>query len=277
MVTIYPEEEAFLSELEEQAGEPFRRKLGSCGPGVCSSADSSLDLISMEAWGEQKEQDGSGASVMTEIVPGVRELETEAAEWKRTWSVRPPRRARVSIIVDGFGERFCDFDRCMVVQRVGTRGLDGVVDMVKSGELDVHFAKIIIMVGMGEGPPVKKAQVMAQVRNLLSAIHHRDLGVFIGVAGIIPNYWSPALQVMRAVNFNRNLSTGLAAAKKWCRGVSFLPLHLHFQIRDDGVDRENYLQRNGALTLRGAMVMRCVLLREFGVEFLPTRDRPFMG
>lgn len=198
------------------------------------------------------------------------ELVKEAIRWRENWASRPAtKRAAVTVLVDRYGALFDHRDRLVAVQKVDESDLGQLAERVVKGDLDVDFDFVFVMVGLFRDQELSKAKIITRVKCLVRAIQIRCRRACVGIVGLVPNYWAGPAAVMKGVNYNRNLSTGVQEALKLRSGVQFLPLHLHFQVRDDLDSRRLYLAQDGSLTRMAAFILRGVLLEEVGLAACP--------
>lgn len=270
--------DAFFTDQEE--GTRDRPSGKECMPlegGACRSADTSQDLISLEE-GELREGTGSEVVQLPCVAarwgnqedPVIQEIHRDVLLWRYQWACRPGIRAPVTLIVDRYGQNFDHRDRLMFVQKVDQSNFGQLADMVQTGALDVKFEKVVFMVGWNRDVGLSKSRVITSIKRLVKTVEERRPGVILGFSGLVPNYWKEDPEViMKAVNFNRNMSTG--AKELWRAGhfVQFLPLHLHFQVRDDVSSRGMFLQSDGTLTKVAAFCLRGILMEEFGLDVTP--------
>lgn len=274
--------DAFLTDLEEGIPGSRSRLHKGCadsGADACRLLlDSSREFISLEE-GEIRSSPAGSEEVTGEIRdvtlrwttedPVVREVLSDAICWRELWASRPGERAGVSLVVDRYGLHFDHRDRLMVVQKVNYSDFGQLAEMVLSGALDVEFSKIIFMVGWNRDVSLSKSRIVTSVKRLVQVVIQKNPGIKVGLAGLVPNYWCGAQKVMKAVNFNRNVSTGVKELVRVGCAVQFLPLHLHFQVRDNEEDRRMYLREDGVLTRTAAFCLRGLILQEFGLAIPP--------
>lgn len=277
---LVSDSDAFLTDQEEGAvrfrGQHSPKECGPLDGAVCRSADTSQDLISLE---EGELRDGSASEAELPCVaarwaqkedPVIREIHRDVLLWRYQWACRPGNRARVSLVVDWYGQHFDHRDRLICVQKVDQSDFGQLAELVLSGSLDVDFEKVIFMVGWNRDLGLTKSRVVTSIKRLVKVVESKRPGVIVGLSGLVPNYWKEDQRlIMKAVNFNRNMSTGANELGRAGHAVQFLPLHLHFQVRDSVPDRKVFLRTDGSLTKTAAFCLRGILLQEFGISLLP--------
>lgn len=269
--------DAFLTDQEEWAQDRSLPRTGrecACSGGdVYKWSGVSQDLISLEE-GEIRDESMDVSSPVIgkpegPLDPAAREILEDVVRWRQQWASRPGVVAPVSLVVDRYGQYFDHRDRLMVIQKVNQSDFGQLADLVEKGEVDTNFDKIIFMVGWRRDWSLSKARIVTNLKRLVRLLAWRQPQTKVGVSGLIPNYWGGPQAVMKAVNFNRNISTGVNELARSGFLVQYLPLHLHFQVRDDVEDRQLYLHRDGILTRRAAFCLRGILLQEFGFSLPP--------
>lgn len=263
----------FLTDQEEEGSWkgalPSGSRSGGCGLDGCKLAgDVSQDLISLEE-GELRDTPRTDDVELTTMGAVEREILWDSVSWRQQWASRPGQASRVTLIVDKYGMEFDHRDRLMTVQKVEGSDLGQLAGLILSGEVDLQFDKAIIMVGWAHDLSLSKSRIITQMKRLGNIIGKIRPCLMVGFAGLVPNYWDSPHVVMKAVNYNRNISTAAAELRKLGQKVQFLPLHLHFQVRDSLPDRELYITQDGKLTRKAAFILRGMMLQEFGVPIPP--------